>query len=69
MMARKAFTEHPQFMTASRIANDAVIAAAESFGALAELGSLELEARTNRIVDDLTRLLLASLDKSLAKAA
>lgn len=68
-MARKAFTKHPEFMTVSRIANDAVIAAAEKLGCLTELGSHDLHGRTDRIVDDLTRLLLASHDKTQRNAA
>lgn len=68
-MSRKPFTDHPEFYRVSRVANDAVIAAAEQIGCLTELGSLELHARTDRIVDDLTRLLLASIDRTSRKAA
>lgn len=63
-MARKAFTEHPEFMAAARLANDAIVSAAERLGCLTELGSAELADRTNRITDDLTRLLLASHDQT-----
>jgi hypothetical protein len=63
-MARKAFTEHQHFIAVSRVANDAVLAAAEKCCCLSELGSFELHSRTDRIVDDLTRLLLASLDQT-----
>lgn len=61
-MSRKAFTEHPEFFRLSRMANDAVVEVAEKNGCLNQLGSSLLEARTGRVVDDLTRLLLAAHD-------
>lgn len=68
-MARKAFTEHPEFDRLSRAANDAVIAVAETHGCLTQLGSAELEPRTSRIVDDLTRLLIAAHNMNTRSAA
>lgn len=69
-MARKAFTEHPKFMTASKAANDA-------FGiALADLGITDvdrfdsaIDATADRVMDDLTRLLLRAYDAKQAKSA
>lgn len=57
----KPFTEHPQFMNAGAAANNALA------GALRDMGCEEhhlfnLEDRSNRVVDDLTRLLLAAFD-------
>lgn len=68
-MAKAAFTEHPEFFRLSQAANDAVIAVAETHGCLSQLGSAELEPRTSRIVDDLTRLLIAAFDMNAKRAA
>lgn len=65
-MARKAFTEHPEFINASNFANVALLDAAASMGLEAsDLHSLE--AATNRLADDLTRLLLRAYDAKQAK--
>ena len=55
-MARKSFTEHPDFMEMAKIANGAVVGAAQRAGV--EINAFELKASVNRIVDDLTRVLL-----------
>lgn len=65
-MARKAFTEHPEFIKASAAANLGLREAAE-FLSLTEADLPEEHA--NRIVDDLTKLLLRAYDAKQAKAA
>lgn len=67
-MARKAFTEHPKFMDAGSFANVALMDAAEAMGLEAsDLNGFEEHA--NRVVDDLTRLLLRAYDAKQAKSA
>ena len=66
-MARKAFTDHPDFLVASRIASDAVESAMKSFRcATAPEHTSKFDVRLNTIADDLTRLLLA-MDAEVAK--
>jgi len=55
-MSRKSFTQHPDFLEMAKIANGAVVGAAMRAGV--EINASELEASVNRIVDDLTRVLL-----------
>jgi hypothetical protein len=65
-MARKAFTDHPKFMDAGSFANVALLEAAACMG----LGSDDMfgfEEHANRVVDDLTRLLLRAYDAKQAK--
>jgi len=63
-MARKAFTDHRDFMSASAAANAALSGAASALGVEAILQRHgEFDARANRLVDDLTRLLLSCMDK------
>lgn len=64
-MARKAFTEHPEFIKASAAANLGLGEALE-FLSLTEADLQEDHA--NRVVDDLTRLLLRAYDAKQAKA-
>lgn len=63
-MARKAFTEHPEFMKAGQAANDALAGALAAMGLeLRDINSFDTHA--NRVVDDLTRLLLRAHEVSL----
>lgn len=62
----KPFTEHPKFIEASAAANLG-LGEALSFLSLSE-GDLP-EDHANRVVDDLTRLLLRAYDAKQAKAA
>lgn len=65
-MARKAFTEHPEFMAAGQTANNALATALEAMGLeLRDLNSLDVHA--NRVVDEFTRLLLRAHDAKLAR--
>ena len=66
-MARKSFTEHPEFMNAGRMANAALETAAARMGCLpGDLNSFDLHA--NRVVDDMTRLLLRAYDARQLKS-
>jgi isopenicillin N synthase-like dioxygenase len=67
-MARKDFTEHPKFMDASHVANGALRIAATGLG-LEENAFDDFEASANRVVDDLTRLLLRAYDAKQSKSA
>jgi hypothetical protein len=60
-MARKSFTEHPQFNRAGFVANEVLQVALEDMG-LEQRDLNALDNRANRIVDDLTRLLLSAYD-------
>lgn len=64
-MARKAFTEHPKFIHASSVANGAALDAAKAMG-MDERDFFGFEEHANRVVDDLTRLLLRAYDKKHA---
>lgn len=69
-MARKSFTEHPDFIKASHLASEAIFQAAALFACDKTLQlSSEFDIRANTIADDLTRLLLACRDKQQRKAA
>lgn len=65
-MTRKAFTEHPEFIKASAAANLG-LGEALSFLSLSEADLSETHA--NRVVDDLTRLLLRAYDAKQKAAA
>lgn len=67
-MARKAFTEHPKFMDASSFANVALYDAAKAMG-LEDRDLFGFGDHANRVVDDLTRLLLRAYDAKAKKAA
>lgn len=66
-MARKAFTEHPDFIVASRAAHDALVAAAIGLNCADKLDSFE--AHAGRVVDEMTKLLLKARDKSIGFSA
>lgn len=66
-MTRKAFTEHPKFMDAGHAANAALHDAAGALG-LPDSAFDGLDEHANRVVDDLTRLLLRAYDAKQAKA-
>lgn len=62
-MPKASFTEHPKFMDASRAANEGLRRAAIDLGI--EPAALDdFEKHCNRVVDDLTRLLLRAVDSS-----
>lgn len=65
-MARKAFTEHPKFMDAGHIANGCLRMAATGLG-LDEKDLFGFEDHANRVVDDLTKLLLRAYDAKAKK--
>lgn len=67
-MARKPFTEHPMFMTAGRIANAALLRAVEDMRCTdRDLNGFDEHA--NRVVDELTKLLLKAFDANKAKGS
>lgn len=61
-MGRPAFTEHPEFLNIASIASDVVVQAATRLGISNEIHSIALERRVNRVVDDLTKLLIRAAD-------
>jgi hypothetical protein len=64
----KTFTDHPQFMDASRAANESLRRAAIDLGLEPSVLD-DFEPSCNRIVDDLTRLLLRAVDLKARRAA
>lgn len=66
-MSRKPFTEHPKFMKASKVANGALRLSLVGMGLDEKaLFRADLEDTANRVVDDLTRLLLRANDYKTA---
>ena len=67
-MARKAFTDHPEFLPATHRASEAITEAMRRFcvSGVPEHTS-EFDVRLNRIADDLKRLLLSMYDKKRSK--
>jgi hypothetical protein len=57
-MAKPAFTQHPEFMRVAQIASDALKDAAASLDCESELQLAKFEASANRVVDDMTKLLI-----------
>lgn len=69
-MSRRPFTEHYKFHTASRLASDALIDAADKLGLKIERHDTSLddfEVQAGRVVDDMTKLLLRAWDRSQSK--
>ena len=63
------FTEHPKFMDAGQAANHGLHQALLEMGLEdKDLFDAALEVTANRVVDDLTRLLLRAHDAKQAKA-
>ncbi len=68
-MARKRFTEHPEFLRASGIASAALESAMKEFGVYDTFRTaIEFDGRVDALADDLTRALLAMADKKLLTA-
>lgn len=67
-MARKTFTEHPEFMKAGTAANLGLQEALEFMG-LVDRDLFQFDVSSNRVVDDLTRLLLRAYDAKHRAAA
>lgn len=67
-MARKAFTDHPEFTRASAAANAAIAGALADMGCeLCDLNAID--PHVNRVADDFTRLLLRAFDAKQKRAA
>ena len=70
IMAKTAFTEHPQFMNAGQAANSGLHQTLLEMGLEdKDLFDAAREITASRIVDDLTRLLLRAFDAKQAKRA
>jgi len=60
-MAKVAFTEHPEFMRVSRMVNEALADTASRLDCIDALHAYS--PQTNRVVDDMTKLLLRAWDR------
>lgn len=60
-MAKKAFTDHPQFNRVSKLVNDALANVAHQLDCIDALHAYD--TTTNRVVDDMTKLLLRAYDR------
>lgn len=60
-MAKAAFTEHPEFMRVSKMVNEALAETAHKLDCIDALHAYEPTA--NRVVDDMTKLLLRAWDR------
>lgn len=60
-MAKTAFTEHPEFLRVSKLANEAMADAAHKLDCIDALHAYE--PSTSRVVDDMTKLLLRAWDR------
>jgi hypothetical protein len=66
-MTKPAFTEHPKFMKAGQAANDGLTAALHDLG-LDDADLFAFEVTANRLVDDMTKLLLRAYDAKQSKS-
>lgn len=66
-MAKPPFTEHPEFMRVSRIVNEALENVAHRLDCIDALH--HFRPHTDRVVDDLTKLLLRAYDRDHVREA